>query len=85
MNSGLLTLLPELVELAVFGLGTLLLSGVGVYVERFALSMVESGQWELGAWAAVMGVVAFGFSYLLATDEFRPRLRRVLASDAESR
>jgi uncharacterized membrane protein YczE len=65
-----------------FGIGTVLLSGVGLYVERFALSMVESGQFELGAWAAVMGAVAFGFAYLLATDQFRPRVAELLASDA---
>ena len=82
MTSGLIALLPELVELAVFGVGSLLLSGVGVYVERFALSMIESGQLELGAWAAVMGAVAFGFAYLLATDQFRPRVARLLDADA---
>jgi hypothetical protein len=84
MTNGLLALVPELVELLVFGVGAVALSGLGVYVERFALSMFESGQVELGAWAAVMGAVAFGFSYLLATDQFGPRLRRLLA-DADGR
>ncbi|QIB75277.1 hypothetical protein GL213_04090 [Halogeometricum borinquense] len=83
MTSGLLTLLPELVELAVFGLGSLVLSGVGVYIEQFALSMVGSGQPELSVWAAVMGAMAFGFSYLLATDQFRPRLQRFLDANAD--
>ncbi|ELZ33467.1 hypothetical protein C474_05285 [Halogeometricum pallidum JCM 14848] len=82
MTSGLLALLPELVEVLLFGTGTVLLSGVGLYVERFALSMVEGGQLGLGAWAAVMGAVAFGFAYLLATDKFRPRVAKLLGADA---
>lgn len=82
MTSGLLALLPELLEVLLFGTGTVLLSGIGLYVERFALSMVEGGQLELGVWAAVMGVVAFGFAYLLATDQFRPRVAKLLDADA---
>ncbi|MDS0299619.1 hypothetical protein NDI76_12790 [Halogeometricum sp. S1BR25-6] len=82
MANGLLALVPELVEVLLFGIGTVLLSGVGIYAERFALSMVEGGQLGLGAWAAVMGAVAFGFAYLLATDQFRPRVAELLGSDA---
>lgn len=85
MTSGLLALLPELLEALLFGIGTVLLSGVGVYAEQFALSMVEGGQLGLGAWAAVMGAVAFGFAYLLATDQFRPRVAALLGVDAEGR
>ncbi|SFR53105.1 hypothetical protein [Halogeometricum limi] len=83
MSSGLLAMLPEVLELLFFGVGTVALSGVGLYAERFALSLLESGQVKLSAWAALMGAVAFGFAYLLATDQFRPRLRRLLGADAK--
>ena len=82
MNSTLLELLPELLELLVFGVGSVGLSIFGLYIERFALATVESGHVKLGAWMAFMGAMAFYFAYLMSTDKFRPKLavvRRRLA------
>jgi len=82
MNSTLLELLPELLELLAFGLGSVGLSVAGLYIERFALVTVESGHAKLGAWMAFMGLMSFYFAYLMSTDKFRPKLavvRRRLA------
>jgi hypothetical protein len=74
---------PELADLLFFGLGSVLLTGVGVYVEEIALATVQAGKPELGAWFAVMGAMAFYFGlYLMGYREFRTRLgalRRDLA------
>jgi hypothetical protein len=78
MRPSLFELLPELLELLVFGLGSVLLSVAGVYIERFALVTAEGGQLELGLWVALMGVMAFYFAYLTVTDKFRPKLVQVV-------
>lgn len=86
MFSELLTLLPELLELLLFGTGAVVLSVAGFYIERFALATMQGGQPKLAAWFGFVGLVTFGFAYLLATDKFHPKLRRVrrrLAGDLD--
>lgn len=73
-----LELWPELPELLFFGVGSVALSGVGIYLEEIALEIVRSGQLTLGVWVAFMGVMAFYFGpYLMGYTEFRPRLARL--------
>ncbi|QLC33923.1 hypothetical protein EFA46_006810 [Halarchaeum sp. CBA1220] len=74
MVTPLLESLPELLELAVFGLGTLLLSVGGLALERFALLAAESGRLPIGVWATVLGLVAITVAYLVARDQVRPRV-----------
>ncbi|QZP39263.1 hypothetical protein [Halobaculum magnesiiphilum] len=64
-----LEILPELLELVVFGLGSAGLSVAGLYIEQFALTTAQSGQTLLAGWAAVIGCVVLVFAYLLATDK----------------
>jgi len=77
MNTPLIELLPELLELLAFGFGSLGLSAFGLYLEQFALTTVESGQAKLGGWLAIMGLMAFYFAYLMSTDKARPKLAAV--------
>ena len=72
MKSSLIEMLPEVVELLVFGVGSVVLSAVGAYIESFAFETLASGQLGLGAWAALMGAVALYFAYLLLTDKCYP-------------
>jgi hypothetical protein len=74
MGSTLLEILPTLLELAFFSLGSVLLSLGGAYLERFALLTAEGGQVALGGWVALMGIMAFYFAYLMLTDKVRPTL-----------
>ena len=68
-------LLIELVELLFFAVGTVVLSGVGIFLEEFALATVLGGEPLLGAWVALMGLMAFYFGpYLMGYDQFLPRL-----------
>jgi len=83
MNATLLELLPQLLELLAFGLGSVGLSVAGLYVERIALATAESGQVKLGAWMGFMGAMAFYFAFLMGTDKFRPKLAAVRRRLAE--
>ena len=77
MSTALLGLLPELLELLLFGVGSVGLSVAGLYIEQFAFATIESGNVKLGAWMAFMGAMAFYFAYLMSTDKFRPKLAAV--------
>lgn len=83
MLAELAELLPALAELLFFGVGTLGLSVVGAYAERAALATIESGQTTLGAWIGFMGLMAFFFAYLMATDKLRPRLAALASGRAD--
>ncbi|GGL31088.1 hypothetical protein GCM10009037_13530 [Halarchaeum grantii] len=74
MVTPLLESLPELLEVAVFGIGSLLLSVGGLALERFALVAAESGRLPIGVWATVLGLVAITVAYLVARDRVRPRV-----------
>jgi hypothetical protein len=74
MNTALLELLPQLLA---FGVGSVGLSVAGLYIERVALTTIESGNVKLGAWLGLMGAMAFYFAYLMSTDKFRPKLAAV--------
>ncbi|MEF8786308.1 MAG: hypothetical protein V5A45_10280 [Haloarculaceae archaeon] len=65
-----LELLPEMVELVIFGIGTVVLSLASAYIELFAFATAQSGNTTLGLWAAVVGVVLLAFAYFLGTDKF---------------
>jgi uncharacterized membrane protein len=83
VNTTVLELLPALLELLAFALGSVGLSVAGLYIERFALATVESGNAKLGAWLAFMGLMAFYFAYLMSTDKFQPKLAAVRRQLAE--
>jgi uncharacterized membrane protein len=83
MNTAVLELLPALLELLAFALGSVGLSVAGLYIERVALATVESGNVKLGAWLAFMGLMAFYFAYLMSTDKFQPKLAAVRQRLAE--
>lgn len=68
-------LLVELLEVLFFSVATVVLSGVGVFLEEFALATVSTGEPLLGAWIGLMGLMAFYFGpYLMGYDELRPRI-----------
>lgn len=69
MTTSIAVLLPELLELLLFSLGSLGLSVAGVYIERFALSTLQTGDPVTAAWAGVIGGVALVVAYFLATDK----------------
>ena len=80
MKTPLLDLLPEVLELVLFGLGAAVLSVAGAYIERFAMLTYQHGDPAVGLWAVVPGAVCFLFAYLLTTDKFLPKLRAVRAA-----
>ena len=76
--------LPELLEFVVFGLGSAGLSVAGLYIEQFALTAVQTGRNLIGVWAAVIGCVALGFAYLMATDKAADSFEKVKRKFADS-
>lgn len=83
MRTSLVELLPDLLELLVFGVGSAGLSLAGAYIERFALLTVQHGNLGFGAWAIAMGAAVLYFAYLLGTDKFHPKLREVRSALAQ--
>ncbi len=71
-----LELLPELVEVVIFGVGTVVLSLASAYMELFAIATVQGGDMKLGLWAGVVGVVLLTFAYLVGTDKFAAKVRK---------
>lgn len=75
MYESILELVPEAFSLVAVALGTLGLSGVGVYLEELAFATLADGQTGLGVWLVWVGAVALYGAYQLATRELEPRLR----------
>jgi len=82
--SSVLEILPELLELIVFGLGSAGLSIAGLYIEQFALTSAQTGRTVIAVWAAVIGCVVLAFAYLMATDKAANSLAKVKYEFAES-
>jgi len=74
MDTSLVELVPELLELTVYGLVSVVLSIAGAYIERAGVAAATGGQPTLGAWLAFMGLLVIGAAYLLATDRLVPKL-----------
>jgi hypothetical protein len=83
--SELTPVLPELLEAGLFGAITTVLSVAGIYTEMFALSSIQSGETTIGAWAVVAGLVLCGFGYLIATNQFRPKLKQLRTAMVDSK
>jgi hypothetical protein len=77
LRLGMLNNVAELFDLAmtlayaVLGAGLL---GTGVLAELRSVASLGSGQLVLGAWLAVMGVVAIAAGTMLFTDKVRARI-----------
>jgi len=75
MDIEVLELVPEVIELVIFGLGTVALSLASAYIELFALATAQSGDAMLALWAGVVGVVLLAFAYFLGTDKLAAKVR----------
>jgi len=73
MSNSVLEMLPEILEVALFGIGGAVLSIAGTYIEQVAVQTATHGQTVLGAWVSFIGLLAFFFAYLLITDTFWPK------------
>lgn len=68
----------ELLDLAAYGLASLLVSGLGIGIERDAVVNLLAGAPMLGLWELFMGAIAIYVGvYLLAFGEVRPRLAAI--------
>ncbi|MFB6309150.1 MAG: hypothetical protein ABEH35_07455 [Haloarculaceae archaeon] len=63
-------LLLSALEVIGYGVGSLLLSGLGVYIEENALTAIAAGRLGLGMWMVFMGVIGLYAGYMIATDRF---------------
>lgn len=77
--------LNELPVLALYALGSGLLSFVGLELERLGLASLGAGEFVLGGWFLLMGGVALYIGlYAIAYNELRPRLRELLAAGGDA-
>jgi hypothetical protein len=73
MSSSVLEVLPEMLEVVLFGIGGAVLSLAGTYIEQFAVQTATHGQTALGAWVGFIGLLTLFFAYLLITETFWPK------------
>lgn len=79
-----LELIRELAEILVFGVGTTILSALGVRIELLAATAATAGDTTFGLWLCLLGGVAFYFGlYAMGLTELLPRLRLVVTRRAE--
>ncbi|WP_128477236.1 hypothetical protein [Halorussus pelagicus] len=64
----------ELLSVAAYAFGTLVLSALGLAAEYNSLQQLGGGDSLLAGWFAVMGVVAFAFAVQLGRQKLLPRL-----------
>lgn len=77
MTATLVEVFPAVVETLVYGVGSLLFSVLGIYLENLALETVSEGKLGLGVWMLLMGVVALLMAMLVVTDKFYPKLTEI--------
>lgn len=79
MHESLVDLLPEIATTLFYGVGALVLSGVGVVLEQFGLRTAATGEPMLGAWIGLFGLVMLYLgAYAMGYRDFLPRARALL-------
>jgi hypothetical protein len=79
MHESLVELLPEILATLFYGIGALVLSGVGVVLEQAGLRTATAGEPLLGAWIGLFGlVVLYLGAYAMGYRDFLPRARALL-------
>jgi hypothetical protein len=68
MRTSVTDVLPELLDLVLYGGLSVAFSVAGVYIERFAMATLQGGDTMLGLWAVVVGLLAFVFAYVFTTQ-----------------
>jgi hypothetical protein len=80
MHSEFVELLVEVLAVAAYAVGTVLLTGLAVAIEQLGLETLAAGQPLHAAWLLFMGVMALFFGpYALGYRHFVPSARRLLA------
>ena len=74
MYESLLDLGGEALSVAVYAVGTLVLSALGIFAEYSSLQQFLGGEPLLAGWFAFMGVVAFAFAANLGREKLLPLL-----------
>jgi hypothetical protein len=64
----------EALSVAVYAVGTLALSALGLFAEYNSLQQFLGGETLLAGWFAFMGAVAFAFAINLGREKLLPRL-----------
>ena len=64
----------ELASIAVYAVGTLALSVVGVFAEYNGVQQLLGGEQVLAGWFGLMGAIALAFAWSLGREKLLPRL-----------
>lgn len=79
MHESFLDIAAELVSLLAVSLGTLALSGIGLFVEYNSLQQFVAGDVMLGGWYAIIGIGVLMAARALGTEQLLPRIRSYLS------
>lgn len=86
MYEALPELLPEVLAIGFLSAGSLVLSTLGLYLERVGVETAAGGDPAFALWFVVLGGLSLYFgAYLMGYTELLPRVRALAASDGGSR
>ena len=70
----------EFGSLIVYSIGTLALSGLGLFAEYNSVQQFLSGQQFLAGWFAFMGLIVLAFAWNLGREKLLPQLAEQTSS-----
>jgi Ni,Fe-hydrogenase I cytochrome b subunit len=80
MSVTFLEVLPAVLELLAYSIGSLVLSGAGFYIETTAYNTLIGGETTLGLWLGFVGAIALYAGLRLARDNLSSTFRSVQAA-----
>lgn len=77
MRESLLELGIQSVLVLLYGIGALGAGIAGILIEHRSIAYFLAGEYQLGVWVGIIGLVALFTAYLIITDKLQPAVARV--------
>ena len=74
MRTNALDLILQVVGILVLGLAALITGAIGIYIEYQSSVFVAAGEYSLGVWIGLIGLVFLGFSFLIFKQRILPAI-----------
>lgn len=75
MREDIVEILLPTVELALYGIGSLIAAGIGFGFEYLSYLHVIAGEYPLAAYLGVLGIAVLSFAYLITFQKLLPTIQ----------